>query len=224
MPGAWVAQAADMFNEHPDIDVGIHLTLASEWDAVKWRPLTDAPSLTDDNGFFLPLVLPRDGDDRPSLLDADWAFDEVAKELRAQIALGMRMFRQPSHISAHMLRHLRDFDPKVGELVADLCAEFGLKDDAFGFGLPRIQGYPAHPRDAVGRTSAFVDQLAGLTPGTYIFIDHPAVASAELGAMGHTGYDDVMADRVACLETLTSDGLKHCVDDLGIALISYADL
>lgn len=223
-PCPWVSHAASLFNERADIDVGTHLTLTSEWDAVKWRPLTEAPSLTDEDGNFLPLIMPREGDDRRCLADADWSIDEIANEFSAQIALCTAMFRNVSHVSSHMLRHFNDFDPKVGEVIADLCSNFGLKDDAFGYGLPRIEGYPKFPRDAEHRTAAFVEQLAELAPGQYIFIDHPAVESAELDATGHVGYDDVAADRMTCLDTLTSNVLRQSIDELGIELISYRDL
>ena len=224
MPCAWATQAAALFNRHSAIDIGIHLTLTSEWDAPKWRPLTRAESLTDDHGNFLPLVMPRKGDARACLADANWSIDDIAKEFKAQIALGVSMFEGVSHISAHMLRHFKDFDPKVGEVVSDLCDEFGLADDAFGHGLPRIQGYPPFPRNTEHRISAFEQTLSELQEGTYIFIDHPAAGSPELEATGHEGYEDVAADRISCLETLTSAALKERVDQLGIELISYRDL
>lgn len=224
MPCPWVSHAATLFNERPEIDIGIHLTLTSEWDAVKWRPLTHAPSLTDDNGFFLPLVMPRGDDDRPCLANANWSIDEIVNEFSAQMSLGISMFGSASHISSHMLRHFKDFDPKLGDVIADLCAKFGLKDDAFGYGLPRLEGYPKLPRDADHRTAAFVDQIAELEAGTYIFIDHPAVASAELDATGHEGYEDVAEDRRSCLDTLRSNRLMQRINDLSIELISYKDL
>lgn len=224
MPCAWASHAAALFNARPDIDIGIHLTLTSEWDAVKWRPLTQAVSLTDENGNFLPLITPREGGNQRCLADADWSIDEIAREFRAQIALGTAIFHNVSHVSSHMLKHFKDFDPRIGEVIAELCMEYGLADDAFGFGLPRIEGYSKFPRDTDHRTSAFMTQLTELSSGTYIFIDHPAEVSAELNAIGHEGYEDVAADRATCLETLTSKELKQCIDALGIELISYRDL
>ncbi len=106
----------------------------------------------------------------------------------------------------------------------DLCREFGLKDDAFGHGLPRIEGYPKFPRDTDQRIEAFARQLDELEAGTYIFIDHPAVSSPELSATRHKGYEDVAEDRVTCLETLTSPMLRERIEQLGIALVSYREL
>lgn len=224
MPCAWVTEAATLLADHPEIDVGIHLTLSSEWEAVKWRPLSSAPGLVDRHGFFLPLLQERSGDDRPSLSGRNWNIDEVAAEFRAQVELGVQLFRRASHISCHMTRHIADFDPRLGEIVAGLCAEFGLKDDPFGHGLPRFSPYPAHPRDSQARISSFVEALGGLAPGTHIFIDHPAVDCGELAALGHPGYEDVRADRVSCLETLVSPEVQREIERLGIELIGYKDL
>ncbi|MEM1078673.1 MAG: ChbG/HpnK family deacetylase [Pseudomonadota bacterium] len=224
MPGPWVPHAAQLFNAHPEIDIGIHLTLTSEWGAMKWRPLTQARSLTDAQGYFLPLVTARDDDIRPCLAEQNWSLDEVARELRAQVALGQQMFPGASHISTHMMRHFRDLDPCIGDVITEICNASGLSDDAFGNGLPRISGYPRFPREASARTTAFLKQISELAPGTHIFIDHPAVASPELEAIGHPGYEDVGADRLSCLATLTHPELRRSVDARGIELINYRDL
>lgn len=223
-PCAWTAHAAKLFNAHPGIDIGIHLTLTSEWDAVKWRPITQAESLTDGQRNFLPLLMPKEGDGRSCLAEAAWSIEEIANEFRAQVSLGVAMFENVSHVSSHMLTHFKDFDHRLGDVISDLCKEYGLADDAFGHGLSRIDGYPKFPRNAEQRIESFLQQLANLNAGTYIFIDHPAVASPELSALGHNGYEDVAADRMTCLETLTSDAVRQRIDELGIELISYRDL
>ena len=37
VPCSWFEEAVIMLNENPGLDVGIHLTLTSEWDNYKWR-------------------------------------------------------------------------------------------------------------------------------------------------------------------------------------------
>lgn len=224
MPCAWVAHAAALFNPQPEIDIGIHLTLASEWDAVRWRPLTPAPSLTGADGTFLPLITARSGDSRPALQDANWQLDEIEAELRAQIALGVATFRQASHVSGHMIRSLGDLAPEVDRILHRLCAEFGLMAPEMGNSLPFFAPYPPHPRDGAARVQAMIDGLRSLAPGTYLTLDHPAVASAELAATGHEGYRDVEADRVACLQAWTDAALMAEIEVLGIELIAYRDL
>jgi len=56
VPSPWFPEAVQMLKENPSIDVGIHLTLTSEWDNIKWRPLTDCPSLKDQDGYFYPMI------------------------------------------------------------------------------------------------------------------------------------------------------------------------
>jgi hypothetical protein len=56
VPSPWFPEAVQLLKENPTVDVGIHLTLTSEWDNVKWRPLTDCPSLKDPDGYFYPMI------------------------------------------------------------------------------------------------------------------------------------------------------------------------
>ena len=51
-------EAVQMLKENPGLDVGVHLTLNSEWENIKWGPLTNAPSLVDANGHFFPMTYP----------------------------------------------------------------------------------------------------------------------------------------------------------------------
>ena len=54
----WFPEAVKLLQQNPGIDVGIHLALTSEWENVKWRPLSDCQSLKDSNGYFFPMVFP----------------------------------------------------------------------------------------------------------------------------------------------------------------------
>src|SRR5437763_12588465 len=50
VPGAWFLDAARLLKENPELDVGVHLCMTSEWDYCKWRPLTHGASLVDGDG------------------------------------------------------------------------------------------------------------------------------------------------------------------------------
>jgi predicted glycoside hydrolase/deacetylase ChbG (UPF0249 family) len=56
VPSPWFPEAVRVLAENPAVDVGIHLTLTSEWDNIKWRPLSTCPSLRDADGYFYPMV------------------------------------------------------------------------------------------------------------------------------------------------------------------------
>src|SRR5262249_13094253 len=86
VPGPWVLDAVRLLKENPGLDVGVHLALTSEWDRVKWRPLTDAPSLVDADGYFRPMT--KQHPDFPpdtGFVDSNPNLGEVERELRAQI-------------------------------------------------------------------------------------------------------------------------------------------
>ena len=53
---AWYPEAVRLLKENPGLDAGLHLVITSEWENVKWRPLTYCPSLTDENGYFYPMM------------------------------------------------------------------------------------------------------------------------------------------------------------------------
>ncbi|MDZ4702009.1 MAG: ChbG/HpnK family deacetylase [Rhodothermales bacterium] len=59
VPSPWFPEAVRMLADHPDLDIGVHLAITSEWDNVKWRPMTPAPSLRDADGYFYPMICPN---------------------------------------------------------------------------------------------------------------------------------------------------------------------
>jgi hypothetical protein len=52
VPGPWFPEAVRLLNENPGLDVGVHLVMTSEWNDIKWCPLTCCPSLVDIDGYF----------------------------------------------------------------------------------------------------------------------------------------------------------------------------
>ena len=222
VPCAWLPEAVKMLNENPGLDVGVHVTLTSEWDSVKWRPLTSAPSLTDADGCFYPTIWPRKGAPAGTALrDAGWKLDEIEKEIRAQIEMAKRKVPRISHLSFHM--GCSDWDPKVKEVCAKLAREYNL-DIPPSAGALRGAGGFGDAKTASARVERFIGMLGGLKPGTYLFVEHPGLDTPEMQAIGHPGYENVAQDRQAVTEVFTSDLVKKAIKDLRIELISYADL
>src|SRR5215203_2000693 len=103
VPGPWFPEAVRLLNENPGLDVGVHLALTSEWDNIKWRPVTSAPSLVDEDGYLFPAIQPRPaGLAGRSLKERAWKLDEIERELRAQITLAKRHLPQASYTWNHM--------------------------------------------------------------------------------------------------------------------------
>jgi predicted glycoside hydrolase/deacetylase ChbG (UPF0249 family) len=222
VPCSWFPEAVKMLSENPGLDVGIHLVLTSEWDNYKWRPLTYAPSLTDSDGYFYPTIWPRrNAPAGTALKDADWKIEEIEKELRAQVELGKRKVPHVSHLSFHM--GCNSWDTKVKELCDKLAKEYNLYIIPPEAGVRGFGGF-GDAKIAEERIDSFIKKLEELKPGTYLFVEHPGIDTAEMNAIGHKGYENVARDRDAVTAVFVSDKVKRAIDRLGIKLISYTDL
>ncbi len=81
---------------HPQKDVGMHLTLTSEWKTWRWGPVSDpesVPGLIDPEGKLWHEV--------PGVVQHATP-DEVEKEIRTQIEKSIGMGHRPTHIDTHM--------------------------------------------------------------------------------------------------------------------------
>ena len=118
-------EAVEMLKENPDLDVGVHLTLTSEWENIKWEPLTDAPSLVDVNGHFFPMTWP-DAAYSPdqALGTSDYSLVEIEKELRAQIETALFHLPRCSHATPHMGFHT--ITSRLYRLAFNLARAYGL--------------------------------------------------------------------------------------------------
>jgi chitin disaccharide deacetylase len=220
--GPWFPEAARLLRENPGLDVGLHLALTSEWENVKWRPLSAAPSLVEPSGFFHPMIWPGPsyGKDR-ALHEQPWKLDEIERELRAQIELTRREVPQLSHLSDHM--GFQALGPEVQALVRRLAAEYrvDIAPEALGVAFVGWDGKPATPEEKVASFRRVVEMLA---PGTHLFVDHPALDGPEMRAIGHVGYENVALDRQGVTDPWTSAAVKEAVKRRGIELIGYRDL
>lgn len=221
-PCGWFPEAVKMLNENPGLDVGVHVVLTSEWEGIKWRPLTHAPSLTDADGYFYPTIWRRKG--MPSgtaLREANWKIEEIEKEMRAQIELALRKIPRVSHLTCHM--GCSGWDPKVKELWTKLTKEYNLDISTSEY---KVQRFPVFgsAKTREERIRKFIESLERLKPGTYLFVEHPGLDTAEMRAIGHKGYYGVAKDRGGVTEVFVSAEIKSAIKKLGIKLISYADL
>lgn len=106
MPCNWVPHFMSYVKAHPTLDVGVHLTMTSEWDNYRWNPLAGkavAPGLYDEQGAFWHSVAQVVQHASP---------DEVETEMRAQIARYRAFGLEPTHLDSHMGTL---FDPKFLE-------------------------------------------------------------------------------------------------------------
>lgn len=222
VPSPWFPEAVKLLKENPSVDVGLHIAFTSEWDNVKYRPVSNCPSLTDANGYFFPFIWPNKNYPGQALLENKWTFADVEKELRAQIELGVKNIPRVSHISAHMNSYgMRD---DVKALAKKLSKEYKIDIDLEELGVKYI-GYGGPTGTSEEKVKSFISMLESLKPGeTYLFVDHPGLNTPELQAIHHIGYENVAVDRQGVTDAWTDQRVKDAIKKLGIQLISYADL
>jgi predicted glycoside hydrolase/deacetylase ChbG (UPF0249 family) len=223
VPSPWFPEAVRMLKENPGLDVGVHLAITSEWDNVKWRPLTSCASLRDEDGYFLPMISPNKNYPGRSVAESKWTMADLEMEFRAQIELAMKKLPgMITHVSAHM--GCTALNDSTKALVKRLAAEYGLDIDTEKAGV-KYTGYKGAHKTSAEKISSFIAMLNDLKPGeTYLFVDHPGLDSPELQAISHIGYEDVAADRQGVTDLFTSKAVKEALTKKGIKLIRYADL
>lgn len=222
VPGSWFLDAVNRLKERPDYDVGVHLTLTSEWERVKWRPLTDAPSLVDADGYFRPMTWQRsDFPPDTGFIEASPDLKEVERELRAQIELALRhLGDQVTHLTAHMATARAT--PDLEALTKRLAEEYGLS-----FGHPDLKSagsFGDSSSTGAEREQALIELIESLEPGRWLLVEHPALDTPEIRGMGHKGYENVASHRAAVTHAFTSPKVKEAIERCNVQLISYSDL
>ena len=222
VPSPWFPEAVRLLQENPKVDVGIHIALTSEWDNIKYRPVSNCPSLTDDDGYFFPMIWPNKNYPGKSLSEHKWELTDIEKELRAQIELARRKIPRISHISGHMGCY--NMRPDVADLARKLAKEYNIDIDLKELGVKNVS-YVGPKETAAEKIESFIKMLETLKPGeTYLFVDHPGIDTGELRAIYHIGYETVAVDRQGVTDTWTNQRVKDEIRRLGIQLISYGEL
>ncbi|MBP7050253.1 MAG: polysaccharide deacetylase family protein [Phycisphaerae bacterium] len=215
----WFNEAAKMLRENPGFDVGVHLTLTSEWENYKWGPLTQSASLVDEQGHFFPTTSQRsDFPPGTGFLQSKWRIEEVEKELRAQIELAKKAIPQVSHLSSHM--GTPTCTPELRALVAKLAAEYKLPIETPG--VKYLRWAADTKASAEQREAALVKALEGIGPGVWIVVEHPGLDTGEMQGIGHQGYWEVASHRDGVTKSFTSAKVKEVIQRRGIQLVSYA--
>ena len=96
VPCPWMGEIAAYARSHSNADLGLHLTLTSEWEQYKWpavTPVNEASSLVNKNGFLYSAT---------DSLYMHANIKEIEKEIRAQIERAKQFGIDPTHFDAHM--------------------------------------------------------------------------------------------------------------------------
>lgn len=96
VPCPWFPEVVEKSLANPSWDLGIHLTLTSEWKACRWSPVaikSQVHTLIDPHGYFWS--------DVGRMVTAAHP-DHVRREFDAQLDKALRMGMRPTHVDCHM--------------------------------------------------------------------------------------------------------------------------
>jgi CubicO group peptidase (beta-lactamase class C family)/predicted glycoside hydrolase/deacetylase ChbG (UPF0249 family) len=222
VPSPWFPETVKMLKQNPRVDVGLHFAITSEWDNVKWRPLTDCPSLKNEDGYFYPMLFKNKFYPGQAVMDHTYKLEDIEKEMRAQIELAVKYIPRLSHISGHM--GSLAFTPEVKALTLKLGAEYKLPVvDAQSTSIS-YTGFDFRNKTTEERIDGFIAMLDKLEDGkTYVFVEHPGLDNAELRAVSHIGYEDVAQGRQDVTTIFTSEKVKAAIIKKGVKLVSYKE-
>jgi len=187
---------------HPDEDIGLHLTLTSEWDHYRWGPVSDpvkVPGLIDPEGKLwheVPDVIMHASD------------KEVETEIRAQIDKSIALGYRPGHIDTHMgtlyesagyvkvfLKVAEEYhipaniinvsSPEIAENFKK-ASGYPLPDGVISqigeYKLPKLDNFTSVPEGPtyVAKRDNFFKMVKSLQAGLTEIIFHPSMASENM--------------------------------------------
>jgi predicted glycoside hydrolase/deacetylase ChbG (UPF0249 family) len=174
----WYQEAVEILKKYPNVSVGVHLTLTSEWKNYRWGPVlgrTAVASLVDTVGYF-PQSTRAFG-------KSNYKMEEVEKELSAQIERALNSGLRISYIDPHMGIALST--PALRELTERLAAKYHLAISTlsnvtyFGETYKEMWGEPV-----ATKKRAFLDYINKLNPSRpNLVVIHVATASPEMDAL-----------------------------------------
>jgi hypothetical protein len=166
----WYQEAVEILKRNPQISVGVHLVLNSEWKYYRWGPVLgkDAvPSLVDSVGYFLPST--------EAFLASHYKLDEVERELTAQVERAERSGLKIDYVDYHMGTAVST--PELRAVVERIAAKFGV-------GISRYFGESSWTTFAVPiaqKQAAFHAHLDSLVPDhVNLAVVHQAQATPEI--------------------------------------------
>jgi chitin disaccharide deacetylase len=238
----WAEEALQRAKRNPRMNVGLHLTLNSEWELYRWGPVsrTPVPSLLDGGGYFHRTVEP---------LLAQATADDVKTELQAQLDWMTSRGYTPTHMDNHMgsLYGLngRSFLKEAFELCARHGFPFRLPRSPEGFGpvppevketLPKVCAEADRlsigivdnllslhrrltPKDSYETVKErYLGLIRGICPGISELYLHPALECAELRAICPAWQMRVWEHRL-----MKDDDVGRTIDNEGIKLTTWKD-
>ena len=232
VPCPWLSEIAAYARANPQADLGLHLTLTSEWTNFRWGPVTPKDRVTS--------LLDKDGYFRLTESEAAQKADpkEVELEIRAQIERAKAVGIVPTHLDSHMgtlyqtrelfdvfLRVARDYKLPVrvakewGPRIEVLQASITPNDVFIDRVLDINPSVP--PQDWA---KFYSDAIRKLQPGVTEVVIHLAYDDGEMRGATFDHPDWGAAWRQRDFDFFTSDAFRKLLQENQIKLITWREL
>jgi chitin disaccharide deacetylase len=219
----WYQEAVEMLKKYPNVNVGVHLVLNSEWRNYRWGPVlgkTAVPSLVDSVGYFLPSTR--------AFLDSKYDLGEVERELDAQMQRAATSGLKISYVDFHM--GTAGATPQLRAVVERLAEKYRVGiSRSYGEVSNTIFSAPVERKTSElvaglgraerGRTNLWVIHVAERTPEMEVLFDRNNAAQNS-GA----GVPLVAQHRQGELDAVLSRELSDLVKSNRVKLVTYGDL
>jgi predicted glycoside hydrolase/deacetylase ChbG (UPF0249 family) len=232
VPCPWLPEIAAYARANPQADLGLHLTLTSEWMNFRWGPVSPkdrVASLLDKDGYFY-------------LTESDAAAHadpkQVEMEIIAQIERARALGIQPTHLDSHMgtlyqSKELFEVFLRVArnnKLPVRVAKSWVARAEYLSLALNRDDVYvdqvldinpTVAPQDWAG---FYTDALKKLEPGVTEVIIHLAHDDVEMqgATANHPGWGAAWRQRD--FEYFTSDAFRKALKENNIKLVTWREL
>ena len=214
----WIEEAVEILKAHPEVGVGVHLTLNSEWKHYKWGPIssrTVVPTLVDEQGYFWT--------SETLFQEQEINLEEVETELKAQIDKAFSTGLRIDYLDYHMGTAVST--PELRALVERLAREYEIGISGyFGEMYQTVWGIP--PDRKLSELLAMIDELQ--EDRIHLIVIHLGMENPEMNALIDMNNPDdpypVSRHRQAELDAILSTVVQQVIAKKHIRLITYHDI
>jgi chitin disaccharide deacetylase len=230
VPCPWLTEVAAYAKAHPEADLGLHLTLTSEWRDYRWgsvAPADKVPSLLGPDGTFWSDTAKVASNAKPH---------EVEIEIRAQIERAIAIGIRPTHLDSHM-GSLFFTGPELFAAYVKVAHEYHLPFLAARFGDAKLLSALSEKDilvDAVPIAGPnvrgdqwkefYLNAIKSLKPGLSEMIVHLGHDDAELQAITFDHPDYGSAWRQRDYDLANSAEFENAIQENHVVLIKWRDL
>lgn len=232
VPCPWFAEIAAYARKHAGADLGLHLTLTSEWAFYRWGPVLSkerVPSLLNKDGYLYPLE-----NEAAAAMDVR----EAEAEVRAQIERARAFGIEPTHLDSHMgtlyqtealfkmvlrvarenrlpIRISKDRFPQSPFIAPALAPDDIVLDRIIDIG-PEVK--------PEGWAAFYTEAVKSLRPGVTELVVHLAYDDEEMRAAAVDHPDWGSAWRQRDFDFFTGDAFRRLLAEHNVKLITWREV